>query len=78
MIDSSGGGGGSGRAGRTATGRSDELACSRCSGEDNELGTASVDGEKGRDDVKQVVEIESSRNIEEGGSGWLTGVGIRR
>ena len=71
----SGGGAGDGRRGRTATERSGEA---RCSGEDNEFGTASVDGEAKQDHVKTVVRVEGSRHTKGEGSGWLTGVGIRR
>ena len=66
---------GDGRRGRTATERSCEAQCSGCSGEDNEFGTASVDGEAKQDHVKTVVRVEGSRHTKGEGSGWLTGMG---
>ena len=46
-----------------------KLAYSGCSGEDDVVGVASVDGEGARDLVKTMVGIERSRNTKGGGSG---------
>ena len=59
---SSGGVVGDDRGRRTATKRSGKARCSGCSGEDNVVGMASVDGEESKDLVKTVVGIERSRN----------------
>ena len=51
-----------------------KLANSGCSGEDNVVGMASVDGKGSKDLVKMIVGIERSRNTKGQDSGWLTGV----
>jgi hypothetical protein len=70
-VDSGSSGGGvvDGRRRRTATERSGEARCSGCSGEDNKVGTAAVDGEGSQNHVKQSLGVERSRNQEGGGSG---------
>ena len=72
---SSGGVVGDDRGRRTATKQSGEARCSGCSGEDNEFGTASVDGEAKQDHVKMVVRVKGSRHTKGEGTGWLTGMG---
>ena len=65
MSRGSGGGHGVTWERRTAAGRGDETRCSGCSGEDNEFGMASVDGEGMQDLVKTKLEIERHRNTKE-------------
>ena len=75
---SSGGGVGDGRRRQTVTERSGEARHSGCSGEDNEVGAVAVDEEESQDHVNESAGIERDRNTRGGGSGWLTGIGIRR
>ena len=78
MSRGSGGGDGVTWERRMAAGRGEETRCSGCSGEDNEFGMVSVDGEGKQDFVKTIVRIERSRYAKGEGLGWLTGVEIRR
>ena len=55
-----------------------KLVNSGCSGEDNVVSMASVDGEGSKYLVKKIVEIKRSQNPKGYGSGWLTGVGNLR
>ena len=55
-----------------------KLVNSGCSGEDNVVGMASVDGEGSKDLVKTIVEIDRGCHTKREGLGWLTGVGKRR
>ena len=55
-----------------------KLVNSGCSGEDNMVGMASVDGEGSKDLIKTIVGIEGGRNTKGYGSGWLTGIGNLR
>ena len=78
MSRGSGGGDGVTWERRTDAGRVDETRCSGCSGEHNEFGMASVDGEGKQDFVKTILRIERSRYTKGEGLGWLTSVEIRR
>ena len=75
MSRGSGGGDGVTWERQTAAGQGDETRCSGCSGEDNEFGMASVDGEGSKDLVKTIVGTERSRHT---GLRRLTGVGNLR
>jgi hypothetical protein len=70
-VESRGSGGGDGVTWgrRTAAGRGDEARCSGRSGEDDDVGVASVDGEGMPKLVKQILRIERSRKTKGGGSG---------
>ena len=78
MSGSSGGGVGDGRRQQMVMERCAEARRSGCSGEDGEVGMASVVGTRMQDLVKTTVEIDRGCHTKREGLGWLTGMGKRR